>query len=166
MRLFGKLIQSIRESTQAYSRYRLIFLVTGFIYISIGTEIHRKRKQLRNMTSQSVPTVQSLKTTEVHVVSETMDAFHGADESRPKNDNFSQGRRFAQYETNISSAKMSSSDAAAWAYTKCAMLFFAALIITWVGPRSSALTLTMIYLMIRFVGPLDNQPSLHPCRCR
>ncbi|KAJ5190142.1 uncharacterized protein N7498_009127 [Penicillium cinerascens] len=126
-----------------YAPVWLIFIVTGFIYISIGTEIHRKRKQLRNMTSQSVPTVQSLKTTEVHVVSETMDAFQGTDEGRPENDNFSQGRRFAQYETNISSAKMSSSDAAAWAYTKCAMLFFAALIITWVPS-----TINRVYTLV------------------
>ena len=88
-----------------------------------------------------------MKKVEVRIISETADIFDGAAQDRPEDENFLQGRGFAQYAANISSAnhshakashalksgaEMSSSDAAAWAYTKCAMLFFAALIITWV----------------------------------
>ena len=63
-----------------------------------------------------------------------MDKLGGANQNRLDHEDFGRGHSsFTQYETNISSAKMSSSDAAAWAYTKCAMLFFAALIITWVS---------------------------------
>lgn len=98
----------------------------------------------------------SMKTTEVHIVSETLDKFGNITECRPEEDNFPQGQGFAQYAANVSSmehsqtkpvntsTQMSSSDAAAWAYTKCAMLFFAALLITWVinsslAPKSRAL---------------------------
>lgn len=86
----------------------------------------------------------SMKTTEVHIVSETMDKYGSTIQCHPEEDNFPHGQGFAQYAANVSSVdhmktkapnahtQMSSSDAAAWAYTKCAMLFFAALLITWV----------------------------------
>jgi trans-aconitate methyltransferase len=88
----------------------------------------------------------SMKTTDVHIVTETLGQFEGTGPGHGEYGGLSQGRGFAQYAANISSmdhsqakninAKMSSSDAAAWAYTKCAMLFFAALIITWVSIHS------------------------------
>ncbi|KAJ5089991.1 hypothetical protein N7532_008675 [Penicillium argentinense] len=124
-----------------YGPVWLIFVITGIIYISIGTEIYQKRKQLRNMTSQSMPTTLSVKTTEVHVISETMDKSGEVRQTQPEKEDFGHNR--SRFETNISSAKMSSSDAAAWAYTKCAMLFFAALIITWVPS-----TINRVYTLV------------------
>jgi hypothetical protein len=125
----------------------MILLVTSFIYVSVGTEIYRNQKQLRNLASQSRPTFQSMKKVEVRISSQPADIFCGAAQDRPEDGSFLQGREFLQYTANISSAdhshatdfhvlnsgaQTSSSDAAAWAYAKCAMLFFAALIITWV----------------------------------
>ncbi|KAJ5620979.1 G-protein coupled receptor [Penicillium lagena] len=135
---------------ESHACYRLIFVAAGFIYISIGAEIYQKRRQLRSLVSHSQPTVMSMKTTEVHIVSETMDKLGDSPRSHLGEDDFPQGRGFAQYAANVSSvdhaqtkpvntsAQMSSSDAAAWAYTKCAMLFFVALLITWVINHSQA----------------------------
>jgi hypothetical protein len=119
----------------------MIFLVTSFIYTSVGMEIYKKRKHLRSMASRSLDTVQSMKRVEVQVTTEI------------SGENYELGARneqgqFSQYAAFVSSAdhtngktpdalksgpKLSSSDAAAWAYTKCAMLFFGALLITWVS---------------------------------
>ncbi|KAJ5831855.1 hypothetical protein N7474_000166 [Penicillium riverlandense] len=138
-----------------YAPVWLIFIAAGIIYISIGAEIYQKRRQLRSMVSQSQPTVMSMKTTEVHIVSETADKFGGTTQCHPEDDNFQQGRGFSQYAANVSSvdhsqnktanagSKMSSTDAAAWAYTKCAMLFFAALLITWVPS-----TINRVYTLV------------------
>ena len=98
-----------------------------------------------------------------------MDKSGGANQNRLDHEDFGRGHSiFTQYETNISSAKMSSSDAAAWAYTKCAMLFFAALIITWVshfsgrweGNEQNHLA-DDFFPSLFCLGPLHNQSSIH-----
>ncbi|KAJ5806244.1 uncharacterized protein N7503_003846 [Penicillium pulvis] len=131
-----------------YAPVWMIFLVTSFIYLSVGTEIYKKRKHLRSMASRSLDTVQSMKRVEVQITTEI------AGESCE----VGQDGKFSQYAAFVSSAehtnantsnalkstpKMSSSDAAAWAYTKCAMLFFAALLITWVPS-----TINRVYTLI------------------
>lgn len=138
--LSGEYILSMGRS-QSNGCCRMIFLVTSFIYLSVGTEIYKKRKHLRSMASRSLDTVQSMKRVEVQITTEI------AGESCA----VGQDGKFSQYAAFVSSAehtnantsnalksapKMSSSDAAAWAYTKCAMLFFAALLITWVSNYS------------------------------
>lgn len=143
---------------------RMIFLVTSFIYLSVGTEIYKKRKHLRSMASRSLDTVQSMKRVEVQITTEI------AGESCE----VGQDGKFSQYAAFVSSAehtnantsnalkstpKMSSSDAAAWAYTKCAMLFFAALLITWVSNYS--LPKSSIALMWPGIGAVNNQPCIH-----
>jgi hypothetical protein len=72
---------------EPHSCYRLIFVAVGFIYISIETEIYQKRRQLQSMVSQSQLTVISMKTTEVHIISE-MDKFGGTNQCHPEDDNF------------------------------------------------------------------------------
>lgn len=143
----------------------MIFLFTSFIYLSVGTEIYKKRKHLRSMASRSLDTVQSMKRVEVQITTEI------AGESRA----VGQDGKFSQYAAFVSSAehtnantsnalkstpKMSSSDAAAWAYTKCAMLFFAALLITWVSNHS--IPQSSIALMWLGIGAVYNQPCIHP----
>lgn len=143
----------------------MIFLVTSFIYLSVGTEIYQKRKQLRSMASRSLDTVQSIKRVEVQITTEI------AGESSE----VGQDGKFSQYAAFVSSAehtnantsnaiksapKMSSSDAAAWAYTKCAMLFFAALLITWVSDL--LIPESRIALMRLGIGTVNNQPCIHP----
>lgn len=133
-----------------YGPVWLIFLVTSLIYVSIGLEIYKKRRDLREAT-YSLPTESDnigVKTMEIHVSSHGMDyeldnvlASKGTDTTSASQTSatLSDNR---QYTVDISSSnakqnhrtakKLSPSDAAAWAYTKCAMLFFAALLITWV----------------------------------
>ncbi|KAJ5918149.1 hypothetical protein N7454_010524 [Penicillium verhagenii] len=143
-----------------YAPVWMLFLVTSFIYLSVGTEIYQKRRQLRSMASRSLDTVQSMKRVEVQVTTEiARENYDIGDTSSPAtHENFPRDGKFSQYAAFVSSAdhtamktsdalksgpKMSSSDAAAWAYTKCAMLFFAALLITWVPS-----TINRVYTLI------------------
>lgn len=153
---------------------RIVILVTFFIYIRAGSEIYRKRKQLRNFSSAdpepgfAPDSNGSSKTTEIFVTSEAADiALKPVGTIPPRRDSESASRAPGAYSVTISSKKcrrlQSDGDItlpiqtnvsilpatttiranadcrhndelnnAAWSYTKCAILFFTAILITWI----------------------------------
>jgi len=135
-----------------YGPVWIIFLVTALIYVTIGAEIYKKRQQLRSVAAQHDATVYNTRRSEIHILSEIstcnvvgsqdlpvhevhVSSAISASQSYPHN-TVSVNPTHSGSLDPVESAKpkdfLSGSDAAAWAYTKCAMLFFAALIITWV----------------------------------
>jgi hypothetical protein len=117
---------------------------TFFIYIRAGKEIYIKRKQLLSfnchqqsaaLTSFSEPFA-TMKTTEVHVASEVICPIDlselGRSQSRPSN-------RSQMYSVYVSSDKNSELARAAWSYTKVAILFFTAMLVTWIPSSANRL---------------------------
>ena len=132
------------------------------IYIVAGAEIFKKHRALRDFSSsdnhhssgrRSAGPVESFKTTEVHVSTELADL---ASPGKPEHSSTlsprdaTMPRTYSQYNVTIgrgddveagTAAKnlsrpqkraLTERNTAAWAYTKAAVLFFIALLITWV----------------------------------
>jgi hypothetical protein len=120
----------------------------------------------------------SSKTTEVQITSEltqhTQDVAHGFDEKQ-SDKSASVSQRYPQYAVNIESRYLpptktsyrhtqrtaqSSSDLAAWAYVKCASLFFIALLITWVSSVTFCFkcqsNLPMFRSLLRSIEPIPS----------
>lgn len=135
------------------SEYRIIFLVTALIYVTIGAEIYKKRQQLRSMAAQHDAMVYNIRRSEIHILSEISTCNVVGSRDLPAHEvhvssAIPESQEYPQNTVSVNSTHsgsldpvesakpkefLSGSDAAAWAYTKCAMLFFAALIITWVS---------------------------------
>lgn len=137
---------------------RVILVATMLIYARTGNEIYKRRRQLRNFSAprsshvgENLP--MSSKTTEVRITSQSAEDTPNAlpDDEGQSRESFQGSRDYQKYTVNIESTRkapadrditvapnlgLSNSDKAAWAYTKCALLFFAALLITWVSPSS------------------------------
>lgn len=127
------------------------------IYALAGKEIYQKRKALKNFSGPQPSTTLdedrgiSSKTTEIRITSEAVQGEQkGANQFNDHHheDSFHASRENPHYAVNIQSSSEpqatrdegrsqkklgSSSDRAAWAYVKCALLFFIALLITWVS---------------------------------
>ncbi|KAI9880727.1 MAG: hypothetical protein M1830_001010 [Pleopsidium flavum] len=142
-----------------YGPVWLVIVVTFTIYARAGKEIFKKRQQLRNVSQTPPFTVIenpfiSCKTTEVHISNEpaglvrndsqtslcddhgnrmqgynpytvTVEIGSGSSETTPPR---TSGSRRAFHGSNAANE----ANSAAWGYTKCAMLFFISLIVTWV----------------------------------
>jgi len=118
--------------------------VTFFIYIRAGKEIYIKRKQLLSFNSHQQSTTltsfsepyATMKTTEVHVASEVIYPIDlselGRSQSRPSN-----GPQM--YSVHVSSDKKGELASAAWSYTKVAILFFTAMLVTWIPSSANRL---------------------------
>jgi hypothetical protein len=194
----------------AANLYRLVILVTFFIYIRAGSTIYRKRRELddfsstdRDLTYGGGDHLGTIKTTEVSVTTEILspDAIHlqsmkrqAPDPSNPSSNGVysvhitaqassgdvgdevtpieqQQTRASVQVPSqqqqrsvgNPARRRNRELNNAAWQYTKCALLFFTAILITWVPsssnrvysvfhPQSSSQTLEF---MSAFVLPLQ-----------
>ncbi|KAJ3578416.1 hypothetical protein NPX13_g2149 [Xylaria arbuscula] len=143
-----------------YGPIWVIILATFFIYIRCGSEIYRKRRQLRKADSSShggydlelsrfeeAIVAKTTVTTEVHHSSQQT-------EVDPYSINISSDRYAApapivapasatQGKPKKQKKKKSSNDAA-WAYTKVSMLFFTALLITWI-PSSANRVFSLVH---------------------
>jgi hypothetical protein len=119
------------------------------------------------------------KTTEVQITLETaqrtQEAAHGFDEKQ-NDDSPSISQTYPQYAVNIESHYLpptktghrharrtapSSSDLAAWAYVKCALLFFIALLITWVSSAALCFKCQSNLFVFRFL--LQSIESIPSC---
>jgi len=138
---------------------RAILVTTMLIYARTGNEIYQKRRQLRSFSAtRSCTTVENLptssKTTEIRISSQAADDTRKIlqDDESQSRQSFQGSREYQQYTVNIESARKAPADKddtfaqspaasntnkAAWAYTKCALLFFAALLITWASYTTS-----------------------------
>ncbi|KAH6669147.1 G-protein coupled receptor [Plectosphaerella plurivora] len=161
-----------------YGPVWVAILITFFIYLRTGGDIYRKRKQLHDFSGSggvdgtlvSNPFA-SMKTTEVHITSESIEQPQGAiimgpidrrdsrSSSAPRvtngaysctitaqtNGATSTGDNILPIQSNppgTSAGAMTSAPTArqtshaannaAWSYAKCALLFFTALLITWI----------------------------------
>lgn len=136
--------------------HRVVLILTMAIYTLTGRDIYQKRQSLREFSAlphikESESSAPNSQTTDVQITSQAALKFpqslqhaHGMRNfgfSNPSPD--SQGNQ--PYTIKIESPKRSrgcpssgsyNTDIAAWAYTKVALLFFAALLITWVSPPS------------------------------
>jgi hypothetical protein len=126
---------------------RVVLLTTTTIYISVGRIIYANRRHFRELSgpdstavkpfSNPKPEPLALKTTKVQIT--TSKAFSELN-NQPFNSN--SPVKIAPYVVKIESSRIHLlkeqrqvqliADRAAWAYLKCAMLFFIALLITWV----------------------------------
>ena len=128
---------------------RIAILLSFTIYFASGVDIYRKRNQLRvfrvirsandGSSTLAFPTFRSTisKTTDIRTTSELRDnnldgktfsggQYHCSAEALPKNP-FSEDT----YAGHVQNPSLQA-NAAAWGYTKAAMLFFVSLLITWV----------------------------------
>lgn len=141
---------------------RLIIVVTLGIYIGAGKEIFKKRRELRQVSQNRPYTVienpfVSCKTTEVHISSEPAKATRNDSQTSLCDDHGNRVQGYNPYTVSVGIGSAASeathsrvartssgraphrnhvnndSTSAAWGYTKCAMLFFVSLIITWVS---------------------------------
>ncbi|KAI1336123.1 hypothetical protein F5Y15DRAFT_212625 [Xylariaceae sp. FL0016] len=171
-----------------YGPVWVVILVTFFIYIRAGGEIYRKRKQLHGFgdstTHDPEPLTMddpfSVKTTEVSVISETIESQQGIDlaplgrkgsivrddstnpaysvtiSSNNKGDRRSQAPGPSKSNNELQPPPTARSRArtkrkanfeansASWSYTKCALLFFTALLVTWI-PSSANRVYSVIH---------------------
>jgi hypothetical protein len=128
--------------------FRIILLATITIYFFVGRVVYANRRRFRELSgsasgnvgpfSMPEPEPPASKTTEVHITTSEAPV---EDNNRPFDTNISV--KIAPYAVKIESSRVrmpneqgqqaqSIADRAAWAYLKCAMLFFVALLITWV----------------------------------
>lgn len=139
--------------------------MTFAIYVRAGKEIFKKRQELRDVShSRSYAVIKnpfiSCKTTEVHISSEPAKAARNDSQTSLCDDHGNRVQGYNPYTVSVgigsaaeaSRARMTNSgltshrnhvttesNSAAWGYTKCAMLFFISLIITWVSRTRSDL---------------------------
>lgn len=133
---------------------RVVLILTMAIYTLTGRDIYQKRQSLREFSALShieegENSAPNSRTTDVQITSQATlkypQSLHHAHGMR--NFRFSNlspdSQDYQPYTINIESPKPSrrspssgsyNTDIAAWAYTKVAILFFAALLITWVSP--------------------------------
>ncbi|SLM34978.1 GPCR, rhodopsin-like, 7TM [Lasallia pustulata] len=136
-----------------YAPVWVVLILTMAIYTRTGRDIYQKRQSLCEFSTLShnegEASVTNLRTTDVQITSQAALKFpqtlyhaHGMRRFRFSNP-LPDSLGYQQYSINIESAKpghgspssgSNNSDIAAWAYTKVALLFFAALLITWVSP--------------------------------
>ncbi|MCJ1243120.1 hypothetical protein MMC30_000317 [Trapelia coarctata] len=140
----------------------ICILITFALYVWAGRVIFIKRKQLRSFNNNPGPTMvenpfTSFKTTEIHVTSElaclpTPSDTELSDKLDPKSKGLS-SQGYEQYSIKIERGPLAQAppptpgaqaavqrhnnaameaNTAAWGYTKCALMFFASLMITWV----------------------------------
>ena len=161
---------------------RVLIVAIVITYVIAGIEIHRKHKALHHFSSSnqserlSVAPDVSMKTTEVQVTTEL------ADLSSPVPEEFRASRRdlessphtpptYSRYNVTIGrgdvpethgtqKASANRQTNAAWKYTKCAMLFFLALLITWVRHFTSRLKFEDLHLAYPPCMTLSAQRSL------
>ena len=135
---------------------RLILILTMFIYIFTGRDIYAKRRNLREFSTlqyiqPDAASFEVSRTTDGQITSQPalMSPKNVHDADRNRSMRFSHSSRRCQddepYTVTIESPKPSrgspsssryKTDIATWAYTKVALLFFAALLITWVSHTS------------------------------
>lgn len=126
---------------------RVVLLATMTIYAFIGRVVYANRKRLRGLSRSTSATGEPLsnpkpeplasKTTEVHIATSELPSKLN---NRPFDNNGPV--KIAPYAVEIDSSRVhlqkeqgqahTIANRAAWAYLKCAMLFFVALLITWV----------------------------------
>ncbi|KAI9860803.1 MAG: hypothetical protein M1830_006218, partial [Pleopsidium flavum] len=166
----------------------VVVVTTMLIYARTGNEIYQKRRQLRNLSAtRSFTAAENLhmssKTTEIRVISQAADDTRkiSRDDEGQSRESFQGPREYQKYTVNIESAgkarankddtfaesrAASNIDRAAWAYTKCALLFFAALLITWASHSISFIrqTANLIrlprYLQVSTESILSSTPGL------
>ncbi len=155
---YGTTILLARHVRPNWLRCRLVILITLAIYARAGKEIFKKRQELRNVSQKRSYTVienpfTSCKTTEVHISSEPARALRNDSQTSLCDDHGKPVRGYNPYTVSVGTgsaasqaphARMASlartprrnheANSAAWGYTKCAMLFFISLVITWVSP--------------------------------
>lgn len=153
-------------------------MATFFIYIRCGSEIYRKRRQLRKADSSShgghdlelskfeeAIIAQTTVTTEVHVMSESASQSSQQTAVDLRDIEAKAGSASNAYSINISSGrrdgpapivaptnapqskpktKKKASNDAAWAYTKVAVVFFTALLVTWI-PSSANRVFSLVH---------------------
>ncbi|KAI0969896.1 G-protein coupled receptor [Xylaria arbuscula] len=165
-----------------YGPIWVIILATFFIYIRTGKEIYQKRRQLRKADSSSHGgqdyelskldenyTKKTTVTTEISIVSESVDQAHQKAEDELRQDIESKAASApGAYSIMISSSRQAppipnkvgtaantsqpkgkrkrshEANNAAWAYTKCAILFFTALAVTWI-PSSANRVYSLVH---------------------
>ncbi|OBT47495.1 hypothetical protein VE00_03261 [Pseudogymnoascus sp. WSF 3629] len=130
-----------------YGPVWVVLLATMTIYVFIGRVVYANRKRLRELSrstsatgepfSNPKPEPLASKTTEVHITTSELPSKLN---NRPFDNNGLV--KIAPYAVEIESSRIhllkeqgqahSIANRAAWAYLKCAMLFFVALLITWV----------------------------------
>ncbi|KFZ11402.1 hypothetical protein V501_04782 [Pseudogymnoascus sp. VKM F-4519 (FW-2642)] len=130
-----------------YGPVWVVLLATMTIYVFIGRVVYANRKRLRELSGSASATGEPFpnpnaeplasKTTEVHI---TTSALPSRPNNRPFDNHGLVG--IAPYVVEIGSSRAylpkeqgqthSIANRAAWAYLKCAMMFFLALLITWV----------------------------------
>ncbi|MCJ1367526.1 hypothetical protein MMC16_006659 [Acarospora aff. strigata] len=142
-----------------YGPVWLVIFITLGIYVRAGKEIFKKRQELRNVGQTRTYTVIenpfiSCKTTEVQIVSEPANLARHDSQASLCDDHGNRVQGYTPYTVSVGigsthsesnpsrtsgSAKTfhrnhitNEANSAAWGYTKCAMLFFISLIITWV----------------------------------
>lgn len=151
---------------------RICILITFGLYVWAGRAIFIKRKQLRSFNNNPAPPMvenpfTSFKTTEIHVTSElaclpTPSETELSDNLNPKNRVLS-SQGYEQYSIKIERGSLAQgppptpgaqaavqrhnnaameANTAAWGYTKCALMFFVSLMITWVRQPFSSIHLT------------------------
>ncbi|KAI9683914.1 MAG: hypothetical protein M1829_004249 [Trizodia sp. TS-e1964] len=129
-----------------------IILFTFSIYIRVGNYIYQKRCELRLFTSSRAPSPtngNNTKSTDIDIISEpaepnstlySMQALRGGQaEIIPRNQEYSvtirSGPDPPAWDARQQQVhKVIEKNRAAWAYTRCAFLFFVALLVTWVPP--------------------------------
>lgn len=143
----------------------MIIFVTFAIYVRAGKEIFKKRQELRSFTQAPTFTVIenpfiSCKTTEVEISSEPAAVVRNDSQTSLCDDHGNRMHGYNPYSVSVEIGSAASESipprtagygrpahrnkvsneatSAAWGYTKCALLFFISLIITWVSqiPRS------------------------------
>ncbi|KFY22452.1 hypothetical protein V493_06581 [Pseudogymnoascus sp. VKM F-4281 (FW-2241)] len=144
-----------------YGPVWVVLVITMSIYAFVGKVVYKNHRQFRNLTTTTdnatattIPNNDNApvnsKTTEVHITSESAleSGFDTPfDSSRGNSKARSNTEKYPRYAVNIESSMentagqigeapqrrvTSTADRAAWAYLKCAILFFFALLITWV----------------------------------
>ncbi|KAI0515391.1 G-protein coupled receptor [Xylaria bambusicola] len=157
-----------------YAPIWVIILATFFIYIRCGSEIYRKRRLLRKADSSShgghdfelskleeASPPKTTVTTEIRVTSEV--ASQGSEQTEADLRDaeakgpgaysimISSGCRAPPAPTVVSAnpsqskpKRKKNSNDAAWAYTKCAILFFTALLVTWI-PSSANRVFSLVH---------------------
>ncbi|KAJ9427427.1 hypothetical protein QL093DRAFT_2203669 [Fusarium oxysporum] len=128
-----------------YGPVWVVIAVTFFIYIRAGSTIYRKRQELddfsstdRDLTYGAGDHLGTIKTTEVSVTTEVPSSGDVGDEVLPieRQQTRASVQVPAQQQQrsggNPARRRNRELSNAAWQYTKCALLFFTAILITWV----------------------------------